>query len=214
MSLHLTPQDAAYYESLRADREKAEEAERQRAEAAAAAAAASAAAEAEAAAAAAAAADLQAQLGAKAAGLPAEPAADEAGAVNLLVRLPAGGRMSRRFRQADPLQVWWCAGGVGGGAVEREWRGRSELLPPAAAAFLRCSLRTPLPCCSPSPPLPTQAVFDFVDVQSGAEGETRPGSYHLATSYPRRVLEDGAGAQTLADVGLTARQEALFLEPK
>lgn len=34
-----------------------------------------------------------------------------------------------------------------------------------------------------------QAVFDFVDVQSGPNGETAPGSYHLATSYPRRVLE-------------------------
>lgn len=57
-------------------------------------------------------------------------------------------------------------------------------------------------------------MFDFVDVQSGVGGDLAPGSYRLATSYPRRLLEDGGAAQTLADAGLHSRQEALFLELK
>lgn len=59
-------------------------------------------------------------------------------------------------------------------------------------------------------------MFDFVDVQSASSGsDVAPGSYHLATSYPRRVLEGGGGAvRSLSDAGLTAKQEALFLELK
>lgn len=41
----------------------------------------------------------------KAASLPPEPSADDAEAVSLAVRLPAGGRYSRRFRRSDTLQV-------------------------------------------------------------------------------------------------------------
>lgn len=79
--------------------------------------------------------------------------------------------------------------------------GRSEPL----FSFVPCSVFIAL--------WPLQAVFDFVDVQSGG-GDILPGSYSLATSYPRRVLENGAAAQSLADAGLVARQEALFLELK
>ena len=121
---------------------------------------------------------LQRELRSKAASLPPEPPAGDGSAVNLLVRLPSGGRYSRRFSSTDRLQ----------------------------------------------------AVFDFVDVQSagdgggggggdgndGGGGGIQPGSYSLATAYPRRVLQDGpaARAQTLAEAGLSAKQEALFLEPK
>ncbi|KAI7837176.1 hypothetical protein COHA_008969 [Chlorella ohadii] len=155
-------QDAAYYESLRADQEKAEAAERERREAEQAAAAAAAAAEAEERRQREETQRLERQLTSKAASLPAEPPADDAEAVNLMVRLPAGGRYSRRFRRSDPLQ----------------------------------------------------AVFDFVDVQSGLGGDIAPGTYHFATAFPRRVLEDGASAQTLEEAGLSAKQEALFLELK
>ncbi|PSC74230.1 acetolactate synthase [Micractinium conductrix] len=156
-------QDFAYYESLRADKEKAEAVERERREVEEAAAAAAAAAQAEARRQAEDADRLQRELSSKAASLPPEPPADDAEAVSLAVRLPAGGRYARRFRRSDPLQ----------------------------------------------------AVFDFVDVQSGggADGSIRPGAYSLATSYPRRVLAAGGG-QTLGDAGITARQEALFLELK
>ena len=65
--------------------------------------------------------------------------------------------------------------------------------------------------CLPTPCM--QAVFDFLDVQSGVGGDIPPGSYSLATAYPRRVLQEGA-AMSLQDAGLTARQEALFLELK
>ncbi len=52
-----------------------------------------------------------------------------------------------------------------------------------------------------------------VAMQSGAG--TGPGTYKLVAQYPRRVIGLGAlgpGA-TLADAGLTSRQEALLLEP-
>lgn len=164
-------QDYAYYESLRADKEKAEAAELQCREEREAAAAAQAAAQAEARQQAEEAERLERELRSKQASLPAEPLADDPEGINLAVRLPAGGRFSRRFRRSDPLQ----------------------------------------------------AVFNFVDVESGRAGAASsrpppilPGSYRLATSYPRRVLEqDGAAASfSLADAGLAARQEALFLELK
>jgi len=104
-------QDAAYHESLAADRRKAEAAEaeaRAAADAEAAArgeaerqrcaredAAAAAAAEAEAAA---------SRLRAKTAALPPEPEAGAADAVMVVVRMPGGGRLSRRFRQGDSLE--------------------------------------------------------------------------------------------------------------
>ena len=103
---------------------------------------------------------LECELSSKAAALPPEPPATDSEAVSVAIRLPAGGRYSRRFLRTDTLQ----------------------------------------------------AVFDFVDVQSG--GNVLSGTYSLATSYPRRVLRDGAAGQTLAEAGLTAKQEALFLEPK
>ncbi|EFN59802.1 hypothetical protein CHLNCDRAFT_133523 [Chlorella variabilis] len=156
-------QDAAYYESLRADREKQEAAERAQREVEEAARLEAEAAEAEERRQREEAERLEHELRSKAASLPPEPAADDADAVNLAIRLPAGGRYSRRFRRADKLQ----------------------------------------------------SVFDFVDVQSGAGGgDILPGSYSLATSYPRRVLEDGAAEQSLAEAGLSAKQEALFLEMK
>jgi hypothetical protein len=44
-------------------------------------------------------------LSSKAAALPAEPPANDPEAVNVAIRLPAGGRFSRRFRRSDKLQV-------------------------------------------------------------------------------------------------------------
>ncbi len=42
-----------------------------------------------------------------------------------------------------------------------------------------------------------------------------PGMYNLVTQFPRRVIQIGQfpAEATLADAGLTARQEALRLEP-
>lgn len=89
-----------------------------------------------------------------------------------------------------------------------------------AVPGLRAAVRAGVPT-APCPallslqsPLKQQAVFDYIDVSSGIGGEIAPGSYRLATAFPRRVLEDGAAAQTLAQLELTTRQEALFLEPK
>lgn len=48
---------------------------------------------------------LERELRSKAERLPPEPAADDPDSINLAVRLPAGGRCSRRFRRSDPLQA-------------------------------------------------------------------------------------------------------------
>lgn len=98
-------QDAAYEESLLMDKHKEEEEERlrraaERAAAAAAAEEARKAREAEEAAAA-----LERSLAEKEASLPPEPGPEEGDAVVLVVRLPKGGRLSRRFRQSDRLGV-------------------------------------------------------------------------------------------------------------
>lgn len=232
----------------------------------------------------------------KAASLPPEPPADDAEAVSLAVRLPAGGRYSRRFRRSDTLQVRAAAvfAGCCGCAV------MSSLLPCCTRVSAVLMLHAPISacqaaddcCCHLNCPC-LQSVFDFVDVQSGTESGAiqgaagpaaaepaggngaaapaiRPGSYSLATSYPRRVLQargcwpglclgtvhfqllsrmlsrgqlssctsgpaqaahsgcllsgavpapalqDGptAAGMTLAEAGITSKQEALFLELK
>jgi hypothetical protein len=98
-------QDAAYHESLAADRRKAADAEA----AAAAAAAGAAAAAAEAARAERAAREAveakERRMREKQAALPGEPPADAADSLVMLVRMPGGGRLSRRFRQGDRLEV-------------------------------------------------------------------------------------------------------------
>lgn len=62
-----------------------------------------------------------------------------------------------------------------------------------------------------SDPLP--ALFDYIDAQ-GAGSE--PGTYSLVTQFPRRVIQMSQypSEATLADAGLTGRQEALLLEPQ
>ena len=44
-----------------------------------------------------------------------------------------------------------------------------------------------------------------------AAPDVKPGSYSLATQFPRRLLQPGAGS--LQEAGLTQKQEALFLSP-
>ena len=105
-------QDAAYHESLEADRRKAEEAERKARE------------EQEAEAVERremervesekkeAAAKLERTLTSKEAALPEEPVAGTEGAVEIVVRMPGGSRLSRRFHHHNSLSVrccsWYC----------------------------------------------------------------------------------------------------------
>lgn len=53
-----------------------------------------------------------------------------------------------------------------------------------------------------------QSLFHFIDVGRGV----KPGSYRLVRPYPRRAFDDGESASTLNELGLTSKQEALFLE--
>ncbi|KAK7330638.1 hypothetical protein VNO77_24836 [Canavalia gladiata] len=53
-----------------------------------------------------------------------------------------------------------------------------------------------------------QSLFDFIDIGR----VVKPGSYRLVRPYPRRAFSDGESAATLDELGLTNKQEALFLE--
>ncbi|CAO2207496.1 unnamed protein product [Urochloa humidicola] len=53
-----------------------------------------------------------------------------------------------------------------------------------------------------------QYLFDFIDISR----TFKPGTYRLVRSYPRRVFTDGESQMSLSDLGLTSKQEALFLE--
>ncbi|XP_051188946.1 plant UBX domain-containing protein 8 [Lolium perenne] len=53
-----------------------------------------------------------------------------------------------------------------------------------------------------------QCLFDFLDV-----GRTcRPGTYKLVRTYPRRAFTPADGDQSFSELGLTSKQEALFIE--
>ncbi|XP_071723553.1 plant UBX domain-containing protein 8 isoform X2 [Rutidosis leptorrhynchoides] len=53
-----------------------------------------------------------------------------------------------------------------------------------------------------------QSLFDFIDI-----GRTvKPGTYRLVRPYPTRAFSDRDGGLTLNELGLTSKQEALFLE--
>ncbi|CAA0838779.1 Plant UBX domain-containing protein 8 [Striga hermonthica] len=53
-----------------------------------------------------------------------------------------------------------------------------------------------------------QCLFDFIDVGKAV----KPGSYRLVRPYPRRAFSDGDSTSSLHDLGLTSKQEALYLE--
>ena len=56
---------------------------------------------------------------------------------------------------------------------------------------------------------PLQLVFDWVDISSPED--LKPSSYSLVTQYPRRSFSPDS-ASTLQDAGLTAKQEAMFIQ--
>ncbi|CAI7884702.1 unnamed protein product [Closterium sp. NIES-53] len=98
----------------------------------------------------------QRQLAAKEASLPLEPAAGEKGAITLMLRLPDGSRLSRRFLTSDTLQT----------------------------------------------------LFDYVDVSK----RVKPNTYTIARQFPRRVFQPAEAHATLADLGITNRQEAFYIQ--
>ncbi|KAI5417321.1 plant UBX domain-containing protein 8 [Lathyrus oleraceus] len=53
-----------------------------------------------------------------------------------------------------------------------------------------------------------QSLFDFIDIGR----QIKPSSYRLVRPYPRRAFGVGESAVTLEELGLTNKQEALFLE--
>ncbi|XP_048132228.1 plant UBX domain-containing protein 8-like [Rhodamnia argentea] len=53
-----------------------------------------------------------------------------------------------------------------------------------------------------------QCLFDFIDIGR----VVKPGTYRLVRPYPRRAFTDGESMLTLKELGLTSKQEALFLE--
>ncbi|KAM3190143.1 hypothetical protein ACQJBY_068380 [Aegilops geniculata] len=53
-----------------------------------------------------------------------------------------------------------------------------------------------------------QVLFDFIDISKSF----KPGTYRLVRSYPRRAFTNEECQMSLSDVGLSSKQEALFLE--
>ncbi|CAL9226519.1 unnamed protein product [Arabidopsis halleri] len=53
-----------------------------------------------------------------------------------------------------------------------------------------------------------QSLFNFIDICR----VVKPNTYRLVRPYPRHAFGDGECSSTLHDVGLTSKQEALFLE--
>ncbi|XP_022719984.1 plant UBX domain-containing protein 8-like [Durio zibethinus] len=53
-----------------------------------------------------------------------------------------------------------------------------------------------------------QSLYDFIDIGRGV----KPGTYRLVRPYPRRAFSDGESSLALNELGLTSKQEALFLE--
>ncbi|GAB4856912.1 hypothetical protein Ancab_014830 [Ancistrocladus abbreviatus] len=53
-----------------------------------------------------------------------------------------------------------------------------------------------------------QSLFDFIDIGRGV----KPGAYRVVRPYPRRAFSDSDSNLTLNELGLTSKQEALFLE--
>ncbi|XP_055821453.1 plant UBX domain-containing protein 8 isoform X1 [Solanum dulcamara] len=53
-----------------------------------------------------------------------------------------------------------------------------------------------------------QSLFDYIDVGR----VVKPGTYRLVRPYPRRAFSDGENTLSLDELGLTSKQEALFLE--
>ncbi|XP_065858184.1 plant UBX domain-containing protein 8 [Euphorbia lathyris] len=53
-----------------------------------------------------------------------------------------------------------------------------------------------------------KSLFDFIDIGRAV----KPGSYRLVRPYPRRAFSEEENAVTLNELGLTSKQEALFLE--
>ncbi|KAM1024843.1 hypothetical protein ACFX15_037390 [Malus domestica] len=53
-----------------------------------------------------------------------------------------------------------------------------------------------------------QSLFDFIDIGR----RVKPGSYRVVRPFPRRAFSEGESALTLNELGLTSKQEALFLE--
>ncbi|TMW89787.1 hypothetical protein EJD97_016626 [Solanum chilense] len=53
-----------------------------------------------------------------------------------------------------------------------------------------------------------QSLFDYIDIGR----VIKPGTYRLVRPYPRRAFSDGESTVSLDELGLTSKQEALFLE--
>ncbi|KAL3645638.1 hypothetical protein CASFOL_010818 [Castilleja foliolosa] len=96
------------------------------------------------------------QLAAKEVSLPQEPTPDDQNAVTLLVRMPDGNRLGRRFLKSDKLQC----------------------------------------------------LYDFIDVGR----VVKPDSYRLVRPYPRHAFSNGESCSSLHELGLSSKQEALYME--
>ncbi|CAI9759410.1 unnamed protein product [Fraxinus pennsylvanica] len=174
--------------------------------------------------------ELERQLAEKEASLPLEPTPDDDNAVTLLVRMPDGSRMGRRFLKSDNLQYLFDFIDVG--RVVKPGTYRLELERQLAEKEASLPLE-PTPDDDKLEPTPDddsavtllvrmpdgsrmgrrflksdnlQYLFDFIDVGR----VVKPGTYRLVRPYPRRAFTVGDNTSTMNELGLTSKQEALL----
>lgn len=166
--------------------------------------------------------ELEKRLAAKEASLPPEPSSDDENAVTLLVRMPDGSRRGRRFLRSDILQVKLCqevfflffffpffvhiiAKPVSGPFQSLfDFIDIGRVVKPGAYRLVS------KPCCLSV--LFYGRTLNFVIYLYSCDHAVSLLFSVQVRPYPRRAFSDGESASTLDELGLTNKQEALFLE--
>lgn len=154
-------------------------------------------------------------LAAKLASLPEEPSTDDENAVTLLVRMPDGSRHGRRFLKSDKLQVDLMA------------MFYASLFLNSHACLILQSLFDFLDTGRVAKPRTYKLVAFFFICNSFFFFFARAICHDYVLvylilpplppcsqvrPYPRRAFGEEEGSLSLSDLGLTSKQEALFLE--
>ncbi|KAF8700948.1 hypothetical protein HU200_033834 [Digitaria exilis] len=137
--------------------------------------------------------ELESNLASKQASLPSEPPPDIEGAVTVVVRMPDGSRQGRRFLKTDKLQFLFDFLDIG-----RTCKPGTYRLVIVYQYFL-------IKFC----------IYTYkknVQVSCFLKKIISPFCIMQVRTYPRRTFTTSDGDVSLSDLGLTSKQEALFLE--
>ncbi|KAG6534190.1 hypothetical protein ZIOFF_008075 [Zingiber officinale] len=144
--------------------------------------------------------ELERKLAAKASSLPQEPPSDDVNAVTLLVRMPDGSRRGRRFLKSDKLQFLYDYIDIGKVVKPGSYRLFSLLCFLELFNVILHMPRHPM------------GHFELCNAILHMPIILWAHKYLFVRPYPRRAFTDGDGGLSLSELGLTSKQEALFLE--